>query len=130
MANTFESGLYIDGEYYHVPILSCERKADYLWKYADRTEAGTHVGELIGIYFNYTLKFGEIVSFSEYNRLYNKLTEPEEYHTISMPSKDGGMFTFTAYFSQVKDSVKRSRNGRNLFRDLSVEFVSRYPTRS
>ena len=36
MSDTFDNGLYIDGIYYRVPILSCKRSADFLWKYADR----------------------------------------------------------------------------------------------
>ena len=105
---TFDNGVYIDGTYYQVPVLSCERSADFLWKYADRTEDGEHQGELLGVYFNYTLKFGQIVSRDEYNRIYDKLTEPTEYHTISMPGVGGSMFTFSAYFSEVKDAVKRA----------------------
>lgn len=127
---TFDNGVYIDGTYYQVPVLSCERSADFLWKYADRTEDGEHQGELLGVYFNYTLKFGQIVNRTEYNRLYDKLTEPTEYHTISMPGVGGSMFTFSAYFSEVKDAVKKSVKGKNIFKDLQVKFISKRPTRS
>lgn len=127
---TFDKGIYIDGTYYQVPILSCERTADFLWKYADRTEDGEHQGEILGVYFNYTLKFGQIVDRNEYNRLYDKLTEPSGYHEISMPGLGGSMFTFTAYFSGVKDAVKKSVRGKNIFKDLQAQFISKRPTRS
>lgn len=127
---TFDKGVYIDGTYYQVPILSCERSADFLWKYADRTEDGEHQGELVGVYFNYTLKFGQIVDRGEYNRLYDKLTEAEEYHIVAMPGIGGSMFTFNAYFSKVKDAVKKSVKGKNIFKNLQVEFISKRPTRT
>ena len=128
MSDTFDNGLYIDGVYYHVPILSCKRNADFLWKYADRTEDGEHAGELLGIYFNYTLSFGQIVDMYEYNRLYQKLTEKREYHTVVMPGASGSMFTYHAYFSKVSDEVKKSKAGKNIFMKLKVEFVSKFPT--
>jgi len=128
--DTFDNGIYIDGTYYDVPILSCGRDADFLWKYAERTEDGEHKGEILGIYFNYTLKFGQIVDRNEYNRLYTKLTEPRGYHEVRMPSADGSMFTFQAYFSGVKDAIKKSKKGVNIFKDLTVKYVSKNPTRS
>jgi len=126
---TFDNGIYIDGTYYHVPILSCGRSADILWKYAERTEDGIHRGEILGVYFNYELKFGSIGSKDEYNRLYTKLTEPNGYHTVSMPSSDGTMFTYSAYFANISDAIKRSKNGVNIFKDLKVKFVSQAPSR-
>ena len=127
MNTTFDNGIYIDGVFYHVPVLSCKRKADFLWKYAERTEDGEHVGEMLGVYFNYTLKIGEIVDQYEYNRFYSKITEKKEYHEVSMPDANGSMFTFKAYFSKITDEVKKSRNGRNIFKDLKVEFIAKVP---
>lgn len=125
---TFENGIYIDGTYFNVPIIKCDRKADFIWKYAERTEDGEHKGELLGVYLNYTLEFGSIVSYQEYNRLYQKLTEAVSYHTVKMPSRTGDMFAFTAYFSRVSDSVRKSVKGKNVFTGLKVEFVSKRPT--
>lgn len=125
---TFDNGLYIDGTYYRVPILSCKRSADFMWKYADRTEDGEHAGELLGIYFNYTLSFGQIVDVNDYNRLFAKLVEKREYHEVKMPSVDGSMFTYGAYFSKVSDEVKKSIKGKNIFMGLKVEFISKRPT--
>ena len=127
---TFDNGLYIDGTYFNVPLLSCKRKANFLWKYADRTEDGVHVGEKLGTYLNYTLTIGSIVDRNEYNRLYNKLIENTEYHTVQMPGVDGSMFTFTAYFDSISDEVVHSYDGRNTFRGLTVEFISKRPTLS
>lgn len=127
MSETFQQGLFIDGEYFHVPILKCDRKADFLWKYADRNQQGKHIGELLGVYFNYSLEFGNIVDREEYYRLYQKLTERQEYHDVKMPGADGSMLEFRAYFAGVSDTVRKSRNGKNIFGGLKVEFISQEP---
>ena len=125
MANTFDNGLYIDGQYFDVPLLSCKRKANFLWKYADRTEDGVHEGEKLGTYFNYTLSIGRIVNKNVYNALYDKLVSNDEYHTVQMPSADGQMFTFEAYFDSISDEIVRSIDGVNTFKGLTVEFIAR-----
>lgn len=110
--DTFDKGLYIDGVYYDVPILKCQRTANFLWKFADRTEEGEHVGEKLGTFMTYTIEIGKIVNMTEYNRLYQKLIENKEYHIVQMPSADGSMFTFEAYFASVKDNVRKSYAGK------------------
>ena len=50
--------IVIDGTTYDIPILSIKRKAEFLDKYAERTEDGILHRELIGVYFNYELQFG------------------------------------------------------------------------
>lgn len=126
---TLDYGIYVDGIYYHVPVLSCKRTSDFLWKYAERDETGVHMGELLGVYFNYSLSIGQIVDREEYNRFFDKITEKTEYHVVAMPGTGGSMFTFQAYFSGVKDEVKRSKNGKNIFCGLQFEMTTKEPTR-
>ncbi len=121
--------LSIDGQEYDVPVISLKRKADFLDKYAERTEDGVLRRELIGVYFNYQLKLGATLDAGEYRRLWRKLTEPEEFHTVTLPGEDGD-YTFTAYFSGVGDELRRQRDGRNYFRGLTVNFIARTPARS
>jgi hypothetical protein len=46
--------LTIDGEVYNVAVLTgLDRNADFLDKYAERTDDGDLKRELIGVYFNY-----------------------------------------------------------------------------
>ena len=125
---TFDNGIYIDGSYYHVGVIKCTRKFDFIWKYAERNQRGEHVGELLGIYFNYTLEFGSINNRDEYNRLLRKLTEKTEYHTVMMPGADGSSFTFRAYFASVSDEVKKSCKGKNIYGGLKVEFIAKEPS--
>lgn len=126
--NTLDNGIYVDGQYYHVPILSCKRSVDFLWKYADRDENGSHMGELLGVYFNYSLSIGQIVDRDEYIRFFDKITEKREYHTVAMPGTGGSMFTFQAYFAKVSDEVKKSVKGKNVFTGLKFEMTTKEPT--
>jgi hypothetical protein len=121
--------IIIDGETYNIPILSINRRADVLDKYAERTQDGVLHREIIGVYFNYQLKFGSTTDTTEYARLWNKLTEPVEFHTVTVPDEDGD-FTFTAYFSKVGDELRKQKNAKNFWKDLTVNFTAREPARS
>ncbi len=121
--------LYIDGQEYDVPVISLKRKADFLDKYAERTEDGVLRRELIGVYFNYQLKLGTTLDTGEYRRLWRKLTEPVEFHTVTVPAENGSD-TFTAYFAGVGDELLRERDGKSCFRGLTVNFIARAPARS
>lgn len=120
--------LTVDGQRFNIDVLEVVRKADFLDKYAERTEDGGLERELIGVYFNYQLKLGSGASRSEYARLWNKLTEPEEFHTVVVPDENGD-YTFTAYFSNVGDRLLRQAGSRNYFTDLTVNFTAKAPAR-
>ena len=121
--------LTIDGESYNVPVMSLTRKADFLDKYANRTESGDLQRELIGVYFNYQLQFGNTFDTDEYARLWVKLTEPVEFHTVTVPD-EAGDYTFTAYFSNVGDEVHYVTAEANYFKNLTVNFIAKSPARS
>ena len=120
--------LIIDNESYNIPILSLKRTADFLDKYANRTEDGVLHRELIGVYFNYQLQLGAITDPDEYARLWDKLTEPEEFHTVTVPNESGD-YTFQAYFSNVADEMRTRHNGKNYFEGLTVNFIAQSPAR-
>lgn len=121
--------LVVDGISYAIDVLSVKRKADFLDKYADRTEDGVLHRELIGVYFNYQLVLGPGTNRAEYARLWEKLTEPEEFHTVTVPDETGS-YTFTAYFSNVGDELLLQRGSQNYWKGLTVNFISRAPARS
>ena len=120
--------LKIDGITYNIPVVSIKRKADFLDKYADRSESGDLKRELMGVYFNYQLQLGNTLNTSEYSRLWDKLTEPVEFHTVTGPDEDGE-YTFTAYFSNVGDEVRRIVGEKNYFKSLTVNFIAKSPAR-
>lgn len=121
--------LIIDGERFAVDVEKLTRKADFLDKYAERTEDGDLKRELIGVYFNYTLQLFKDSCPSEYARLWDKLTEPVEFHQVTVPGSDGD-FTFTAYFSGVSDKLLLQRKARNYWTDLTVTFTAKAPART
>lgn len=121
--------IVIDGITYDVPVVSVKRTADFLDKYAERTEDGVLHRELIGVYFNYQLQFGSNgVSPTEYAALWTKLTEPVEFHTVTVPDESGD-FTFTAYFANVSDEIRKTTGAANFWKNLTVNFIAKAPAR-
>lgn len=119
----------IDGLTYAVPVISVDRTADFLDKYAERTEDGILHRELIGVYFNYKLKFGTTINVIEYARLWAKLTEAVEFHTVTVPDENGD-YTFTAYFSSVGDSLRKTKSAATFWKSLTVNFIAQAPART
>lgn len=121
--------LIIDNEIYNIKVKTgIKRNADFLDKYAERTDDGDLQRELIGVYFNYkNINFEKQTdeNYNEYERLYNKLTEAEEFHMIEIAGTN-----FKAYFSNVSDEMYLYKNGRPYYRKLTVNFTAKMPTRS
>lgn len=116
----------IDGVVYDVPVITIKRTADFLDKYAERTEDGNLQRELIGVYFNYQLSFGRTNNAVVYAALWAKLTEAVEFHTVIVPDESGD-FTFTAYFAGVSDELRRVTAAANFWQNLTVNFIARSP---
>lgn len=116
----------IDGVTYDVPVLEIVRNAEFLDKYAERTEDGTLQRELIGVYFNYTISFGRTNDVAEYAALWQKLTEATEFHEVTVPDESGD-FTFTAYFAGVSDKMRKQKDAQNFWKELTVRFIAREP---
>ena len=127
--DTWSDFLTIDGTIYNIKVKTgVKRNADFLDKYATRTDDGDLKRELIGVYFNYReIKFERQTdeNYNEYLSLYNKLTEAEEYHQIEIGGDE-----FTAYFSNVSDVMYVYKNGRPYFKDLTVNFTAKSPART
>lgn len=118
----------IDGIKFNIPVKKLMRKAEFLDKFATRTEDGVLNRELIGVYFNYQLQLGSTLDTREYQRLWKKLTEPVEFHTVTVPDEDGE-YTFTAYFSNIGDEMRRQVSGKNYWQNLTVNFTAKEPAR-
>jgi len=116
----------IDGTQYNIPVLSIKRTADFLDKYAERTEDGNLHRELIGVYFNYQLQFGRTSNIEEYAAFWAKLTEAVEFHTVTVPDVLGD-YSFDAYFASVGDEVRIVKNAQNFWKNLTVNFIAKEP---
>lgn len=121
--------IIIDGTTFDVPVVSIEESADFLDKYAERVESGELKRELIGVYRNYTLKFGQHASTTELAALWLKLTEPVEFHTVTVPDEDADPFTFTAYFANVKRTLRKDTAAKTFWKHLQVNFIAKSPAR-
>lgn len=120
----------IDGEEFNIPLVKVKRESSVLDKYATRTEGGDLQREIIGVYYNYTLTFPELnLDTEEYARLWDKITEPVEFHDFVVPSSDGE-FSFTGYITTTGDELKRSRDGKNYWGGLSIKFIAKAPART
>jgi len=119
--------IIIDSVTYNVPVQSIKRKAEFLDKYAERTEDGILHRELIGVYFNYELQFGRTTNTAVYATLWAKLTEVTEFHTVTVPDLDGAPYTFTAYFAGVSDNLRKSNDTKTFWKDLVVNFIAQSP---
>ena len=124
----FTRGITIDNEYFDIPMVSLKRRADVLDRYAKRNEQGDMLRKIIGVYFNYTLSVGIVDDDNLYNRLYNKLTEPTEFHEVQLPINNG-TYTFTAYISSVEDEYLSITDSGAKFQNLTCKFTAKSPAR-
>ena len=126
----FKKGIMIDGIYFDIPMVSLKRTADFLDKYAERTEDGELQRELIGVYYNYTLTAGTSTDFGEtdYEAFWNKMTEPVEFHDISIPTQSG-YYTFRGYISSVSDEYKKILENEAVFTGFTCKLTAKGPAR-
>ncbi len=122
--------LTVDGIVYNVDVVSVKRKADFLDRFAKRTDDGVLHRQLIGAYINYQLKLGPNSDPDSYDALWAKLIEKEEYHMVEVPYGSGEIYRFQAYFSNVGDELLCQSKARNLWNNLTVNFTSRKPART
>ncbi len=122
--------LIIDGEVFPVDaIVELGREADFLYKYAERTENGNLESELIGVFINHSIKISGINDPALYDRLYDKLTEPVERHSITLPGNNG-TYTYDAYMGKVSDRLKLKHKGVYHWDELTVDFKAMKPART
>lgn len=120
--------IIIDNETYDVPIISMKRAADQLYKYAERTADGKLHAEMIGVYYNYEVVFGKNSNPAAYALLFDKLSEPVVFHTVTLPTESGTR-TFSAYFAGVTDVFIYVKETNRVMQGLSVNVIARDPAR-
>ena len=90
----------IDGVTFKVPIVEMERKGDVLDLTAKRTESGILQREIIGTYYNYSLKIGQ-ADFDDYDAFWQVVTAPSN-HQVQLPHESAPV---ERYFGSCKDNV-------------------------
>lgn len=126
----YTQGIYIDGMYFDVPLVSVKREAKVLDKYAEREEdTGNLLRELIGVYLNYTMNFGTIDDDDLYERLFDKLTEPVAFHDVTLPSTKKS-YSFRCYVSSVSDEMEKILDDTVKFKGLTCKYIAKAPWRT
>lgn len=126
----YTQGIYIDGMYFDVPLVSVKREAKVLDKYAEREEeSGDLLRELIGVYLNFTMNFGTIDDDDLYERLFDKLTEPVAFHDVTLPSTKKS-YSFRCYVSSVSDEMEKILDDTVKFKGLTCKYIAKAPWRT
>ena len=115
----------IDGTTYDVPIIELQRKGDILDLTARRRDDGVLERDVIGTYYNFSVKVGFIRDNQVRKDLWDKLTEPVASHEISIPGQDE---SFEGYFGSVKDDVIIITDEGVLTHGLSFNVVCTNPS--
>lgn len=121
-----EQIIRIDGLSLGVGLVQIERHVDVLDKMARRTINGDLRREILGVYFNYKLTFGEFTNMVTYSKLFDKLTEKKEFHIIQIPS-NLGYDTYTGYIAKVSDTILYVNGNDRRIKGLTCEFVAKKP---
>lgn len=120
----------IDGQEFDIPLVGIQREASVLDKYATRTENGDLQREIIGVYYNYTLTFPKLsLDTAEYAALWDKVTEPVEFHDFVVPDSEGS-YSFKGYITVSGDTLVKVHNGKNYWGGLSIKFIAKSPART
>ena len=126
--STYTQGIKIDGTMFDIPLVSIKRTADVLDKYAERTEDGDLKREVLGVYFNFQLSIGTIDDDNLYESLWDKLTEPVDFHDFELPITNG-IHKFRGYISSVSDEIEKVYSDTAKFKGLSCKFTAKKPAR-
>lgn len=121
----------IDGTTYAIPFKVINRRAEILFKYAERTQDGRLHAEAIGTYYNYDLEMGMSANnVSDYADLWVVITDPDHEHEITLPD-EGGSYTFDCYFANQRDEAKTWKEDDTVyFRNLSFSVIAITPART
>lgn len=118
----------IDGKDYDVINSELTRSFQVLdGENAGRTLDGEMHRDVIGTYYNYTWKL-EPKNIEDYSELYDVLSSPDDYHTITIPYNQSTK-TFKAYVTNGQDQLRRQEDGVNYWTGLSVNFIAISPNR-
>lgn len=122
--------IVIDSTTYNIPIKVNRRKAELLYKFAERTKDGVLRSELIGVYYNFDLECGMSVNnVTDYAALWVKLTEPVTSHEITLQDETPDGLTFDCYFANITDEVVKD-GAVPIFRNLSFSVIAISPART
>ena len=126
--NKFSGAVQIDDVDFTLGLINIQRKVDVLDKYAERTIDGDLKREILGVYFNYKLTFSQFWDMDQYNKLFKKLTEPKDFHRITIVSNTGLQTTFQGYVAGVEDVIEYASGSLRTITGLKCDIIAKQPT--
>ncbi len=127
------SGISIDGvDYDLVHIVSLKRSFSVLdGPNTGRVQTGEMRRDIIGTYYNYTLKIEpdqSNASIAQYDALYEIISSPAESHTIKVPY--GQVWKqFKAYVTSGADNLMLKTDDHSKWDGLEINFIAMSPER-
>lgn len=122
--------LVIDGKSYDIGIVKVTRKPNIEKISLGMTLDGAYHNEPIGTYYDYTFTINtKTLSYSEYDRLYEVLTAPVEYHSVTVPYGQGTI-TFDAEVEAGSDDLIANYNKFRKWGSIKVICKAIRPQRS
>lgn len=96
---------------------------------AGRAKSGGMKRSIIGTYYNYSMQIDTSdLDVESYDALFEVLTAPVDYHTITVPYGQNTL-TFRAYVANVDDELLLMQEGRNLWGNMTFNFIAMQPNR-
>ncbi len=122
---------YLDNESFDVKLVGITRSVSNVLQYDTQSPVdGVRHRHIMGKYIEYTLTFPEVIPEgleAEYSRLYDKLTELKDWHTVKLPFNNA-LLTFEASVEDgITDNLIRRRNGNYQWGGLTFILKSRKP---
>ncbi len=122
----------IDGKYYNISIPGNGIRRSFAVTDTDnsgRNISGEMLRDIIGTYYNYTIQFNtKQLNPAEYDDLYETLSAPVDYHTITVPYGQTTL-TYKAYVTGGNDSLSHRNSLGNKWTGLSIDFIAMSPQR-
>lgn len=122
----------VDGKAYKVRVDSLKRSGVVTdGDNAGRLSVSLEMSrEILGTFYNYTLELNtDDLTYSEYDELFETLTDPDmDSHLVKLPYGQGYL-TFQAYVSQVDDELKLLGEKSTWWGNMSFQFIAMKPQR-
>ena len=118
----------IDGTLFPVRIVEAEQAADVIDKFAERTESGDLIHEVLGVYYNFKLEFEPIQDPAVQEQFYTELTAPKNEWTVVLPGTFT-TYTFKCYIRVEPVKMRRHKITGNTYEGLKVDFIAISPAR-
>jgi hypothetical protein len=124
----------IDGKDYNVSVIEVKLDAEFMYKYAERTEDFNLNYELGAVFFNQSLTFGvEDSENDDFVALYKLLTgkgvDSGTGHNVEIWTPIGKM-TFLMYPNKVQVDMLKQRGTRTWWENMQVKFIAVKPAES